>query len=225
MGDHGDFGRRYVLDPVMLARAEAASATRALDIGCGEGRFCRMLTAGGTSVAGLDPTLRLIAEARERDPRGHYLLGRAEDLPFTDRCFDLVVSYLTLIDIPDIDAAIPEMVRVLAPGGTLLVANLTSYNTPCADRGWINDGAGRRLHYPIDNYLDDRAMWVEWRDIRIINHHRPMRRYMTAFLEAGLQLTWFDEPDPIPSAPQERAREYRRVPWFLVMEWRKPIGG
>src|SRR5262245_57984892 len=100
MGDHGDFGRRYVLDPVMLARAAAASATRALDIGCGEGRFCRMLANGGTTVTGLDPTPQLIAAARERDPHGRYLLGRAEDLPFTDSAFGLVVSYLTLIDIP-----------------------------------------------------------------------------------------------------------------------------
>ena len=43
MGESGDFGRRYVLDPVMLPRALARSPKNALDVGCGEGRFCRML--------------------------------------------------------------------------------------------------------------------------------------------------------------------------------------
>ena len=224
MGEQGDFGRRYVLDPVMLARAQAASATRALDVGCGEGRFCRMLASVGITVTGIDPTPALIGAAQTRGPRRRYLRGRAETLPFGDGGFDLVVSYLTLIDIPDIDAAIREMARVLAPGGTLLIANLTSFNTSCADRGWCIDDRGERLHYPIDHYLDDRGMWVEWRGIRIVNHHRPMRRYMKALLDAGLQLTWFDEPEPIASAPAGRARAYRRVPWFVVMEWRKPRG-
>jgi SAM-dependent methyltransferase len=181
-----------------------------------------MLAAPGTSIIGLDPTARLIAAARTRDVEGRYVQGVAETMPFKDGAFSLVVSYLSLIDIPDIDAAIPEMARVLAPGGTLLIANLNSFNTPCADRGWVKDERGQRLHYPLDHYLDDRHFWVEWRGIRIVNHHRPMRRYMHALLAAGLQLTWFDEPEPIASAPAAKARAYRRVPWFLVMEWKKP---
>ena len=84
---------------------------------------------------------------------------------------------------------------------------------------------GRRLHYPIDHYLDDRAMWLEWRGIRILNYHRPMRRYMRALLQAGLQLTWFDEPEPTESTPPERASAYRRVPWFVVTEWQRPPQG
>ncbi len=222
LGDDGDFGRRYVLDPVMRARVRASRAAHALDVGCGEGRFCRMLRDDGVAATGLDPTAALIETAKHRDRAGRYVRGAAETLPFAAASFDLVVSYLSLIDIADIDAAIPEMARVLAPGGTLLVANLTSFNTSCADRGWVTGARGERLHYPIDAYLDDRAMWVEWRGIRIVNHHRPMRRYMRAFLDAGLQLTFFDEPDPIAATAPARARAYRRVPWFLVMEWRRP---
>jgi SAM-dependent methyltransferase len=221
MGEAGDFGRRYVLDPVMLDRARLVAADRVLDVGCGEGRFCRMLAAAGATTTGIDPTAALVAEARRRDPAGWYLRGVAEFLPFAGGTFDLVVSYLTLIDIPDIDAAIPEMARVLAPGGTLLVANLTNFNTPCADRGWVTSETGQRLHYPIDHYMEDRAVWVEWRGIRIVNHHRPMHRYMKALLGCGLQLNWFDEPEPIAATPPSRARAYRRVPWFVVMEWRK----
>lgn len=222
MGEGGDFGRRYVLDPVMRERATAAAPSRVLDVGCGEGRFCRMLQAPGRRVVGIDPTSSLIAAARARDAEGRYLRAIAEALPFAGGVFDVVVSYLSLIDIPDIDAAIPEMARVLAPGGTLLIANLTSFNTPCADRGWVTDARGERLHYPIDHYMDDRAIWVEWRGIRIVNHHRPMHRYMKALLGCGLQLTFFDEPEPTAATPPARARAYRRVPWFFVMEWRKP---
>ena len=221
MGEHGDFGRRYVLDPVMLPRAVAKAPKRALDIGCGEGRFCRMLRRQSVDVVGLDPTPALLAAARARDTKGVYVEAVAERLPFCDASFDLVVSYLSLIDIADINAAIPEMARVLKPGGTALIANLNSFNTAGADTGWVKDRDGQRLHFPIDNYLDERSMWIEYRGIRVMNHHRPLSTYMNALLTAGLRLVHFDEPAPAADASPARARQYRRAPWFLVMEWVK----
>jgi SAM-dependent methyltransferase len=222
MGERGDFGRRYVLDPIMLARAVKSSAKQALDVGCGEGRFCRMLRPHGIQTTGIEPTPALLAAARDREPEGVYLEGQAEQLPVGDATFDLVISYLSLIDIPDFRAAIREMARVLKPGGTLLIANLNSFNTACGDIGWIKDSAGKRLHYPIDHYLEERAMWVEFHGMRVVSHHRPLSAYMSALLEAGLQLTYFDEPVPSADTSPSRAAAYRRVPWFLVMEWRKP---
>ena len=102
MGKSGDFGRRYVLDPVMLPRAVARSPRNALDVGCGEGRFCRMLKSRGVDAVGVDPTSALIAVARTRDAHGTYVKATGERLPFREGAFDLVVSYLSLIDIPDI---------------------------------------------------------------------------------------------------------------------------
>ena len=84
----------------MLPRAVAGSPRNALDVGCGEGRFCRMLNARGVEAVGVDPTSALIAVARTRDTCGSYVEGIAERLPFRERAFDLVVSYLSLIDIP-----------------------------------------------------------------------------------------------------------------------------
>ena len=225
MGTSGDFGRRYVLDPVMLPRALARSPRNALDVGCGEGRFCRMLRSRDVAAVGVDPTPALIAVARTRDPLGTFVEATGERLPFRDGTFDLVVSYLSLIDIPDVAAAVPEMARVLKPGGTLLIANLTSFNTAGADVGWIKDVSGRRVHYPIDNYLRERAMWIEYRGIRVVNHHRPLSTYLRALLGAGLVMTHFDEPAPSADAPASRASNYARMPWFLVMEWLKPAAG
>ena len=227
MGDAGDFGRRYVLDPVMLPLAIARAPRQVLDVGCGEGRFCRMLKQGPEAipVTGIDPTAALISAARARDADGAYVQAGGESLPFCDESFDLVVSYLSLIDIPDIDAAIPEMARVLKPGGALLIANLNSFNTAGGEKGWVKDRDGRRLHYPIDNYLEERSMWLAYRGIRIRNHHRPLSTYFRALLAAGLHLSYFDEPAPSAETPASKARAYCRAPWFLVMEWVKPAAG
>jgi ubiquinone/menaquinone biosynthesis C-methylase UbiE len=121
-GERGDFGREYVLDPIMMERISGRRPERALDVGCGEGRFCRMLKSRKISVVGIDATNELISHARQRDPDGDYQIARAERLPFAAESFDLIISYLTLIDIPDFRAGLREMARVLKPGGTLLIA-------------------------------------------------------------------------------------------------------
>lgn len=221
MGERGDFAREHVLDPVMMERVSAGHFESALDVGCGEGRFCRMLAANRVPVIGIDPTEELLVQARRRDPAGHYQIARAEDLPFAAASFDLVVSYLTLLDIPDFRTGLSEMVRVLKPGGTLLIANLNSFITSCSS-GWIKDQDGRLLHYPVDRYMEEFPEWVEWSGIRIENWHRPFASYMRELLGHGLTLTFFDEPQPR-SGDAERQARYRRAPWFMVMEWRRPF--
>lgn len=220
MGERGDWGREQVLDPVMIARVKAGAYRRALDVGCGEGRFCRTLRGMGVAATGLDPTARLLEEARRRDPGGDYRSGVGEALPFPDASFDLVVSYLSLIDIEPYQAAIAEMARVLSPGGALLVANLTSLTTAAAEGGWERDASGEARYFKLDRYLEPRASWERWRGIAVRNHHRPLSAYLQAFLAQGLQLTCFDEPAP--REDSAKARKYRRAPWYLVLEWRKP---
>lgn len=221
LGDRGDFGRRHVLDAPMLQRALAASPASALDVGCGEGRFCRMLGERGVTAVGLDPTPALLDRARALDPGGDYREGRAEALDFEDGAFDLIVSYLSLIDIPDISAAIPEMARVLRPGGRLLIANLTAFNTAgLGGLGWTALADGRRA-FALDRYLDERAEWTSWAGIAIQNWHRPLETYMSLLLGAGLTLRHFAEPPPHGGDPVTGDR-YRRAPWFMIMEWEKP---
>jgi SAM-dependent methyltransferase len=221
MGEAGDYGRLYVLDAPMTERVRRLKAGRALDVGCGEGRFCRILRREGFDPVGLDPTLALLDAARAKDSGGVYVEGRAEALDFADASFDLVVSCLSLIDIEHAEQAIAEMARVLKPGGTLLVANLTSFSTARSGGGWRRNVFGRPMAFAIDHYLEPRASWEAWRGIRIVNWHRPLRDYMQWFLHQGLVLTHFDEPAPT-GGPQERADKYRRVPWYVIMEWRKP---
>jgi SAM-dependent methyltransferase len=224
MGERGDWAREHVLDPAMLARIGRGRFLTALDVGCGEGRFCRMLKLAGVRTTGIDPTPQLLETARRRDPFGDYRFGRAEQLEFRAASFDLVVSYLTLIDIADFRKAIGEMARVLKPGGSLLIANLTGFTSACAAQGWVTDAAGRRLHFPVDRYLDEFPFWFEWAGIRIENWHRPLAAYMAAFLGSGLQLAFFSEPDSVSGEPLRRD-DYRRVPWFVVMEWQRPGHG
>ena len=216
MGDSGDYSRMHVLDAPLLGRIRRRGFNNALDVECGEGRFCRMLRAEGIDAVGLEPTKGLREAAEVRDPAGRYVDAMAEKLPFEDESFDLVVSYLTLIDIDGIEEAINEMARVLRPGGSLLIANLNSFST-AGNRQERADGSD---HFEIDDYLDERAEWVNWRGISIRNWHRPFSRYMQLLLATGLRLIYFDEPAPTGGEP-EAAQRYRRWPYLHLMEWQK----
>ena len=223
--DRGAIARTHLLDPIMLDLCEIRPNLRALDVGCGEGRFCRMLRKKGVETVAIDPTESLLQAARKRDAGGDYRLAFAEKLPFENASFDVVISYLTLIDIPDFRAAINEMVRVLKPGGKLVIANLTAMAT-ATPHLWWRDANGEKLFWTLDNYMTERPEWVEWRGIRVINWHRPLSAYMQAFLACNLTLEYFDEP--LPTAEQIQAapdfHDYHRKPDFNVMRWRTANG-
>lgn len=219
IGEDGDWGRKYVLDAPMLAQVDALAPRRVLDLGCGEGRFCRMLRQRGVQSIGIDPTAALIEEARRREPGGDYRTDGAESLSLEDGSVDLVVAYLSLIDIDDLPAALREVRRVLTPGGCFLIANLEPFNTAAVPLGWTREPDGSR-RFCIDHYLQERPVETAWRGIRITNWHRPLAVYMQGLIALGFVLEHFDEPAP-QGVDDDKAERYRRVPNFLVMRWRK----
>lgn len=222
VGQAGDMARRC-LDPELVARVRGRGYGRALDVGCGEGRFCRIMGGLGVEAHGLDPTRTLIEHARLADPDGDYRIGYAEDLPYPAASFDLVVSYMSLLDIEPVEQAIGEMTRVLKPGGVLLVGNSSSMLTAGVDMGWAQSASGELLYYKIDRYLEPRSNTVEFCGVKVENYHRPLSLYIKAFLAAGLELRDFAEPAPTGDGVGAEETEFQaRMPWFLVMEWRKP---
>lgn len=221
--DSVDLNRSHVLDGPVKRLIDPQMGMRILDVGCGEGRFCRVLSAEGADVVGLDPTTALLDRARRLDPEGDYVEGFAEALPFEDGSFDVVLSYVTLLDVGDYRKAVSEMARVLRPGGCVVYANLNAFSTT-GIKGWMKDKEGNNLCIPVDNYSFEWGAIVEWRGIRIVNFHRPMCDIVQAFLASGLALTAFEEPLPTPEAITEHPRlaEYLRVRHFVVMKWTKP---
>jgi SAM-dependent methyltransferase len=217
--DRGDANRTLLLDPVMLRLCGDVAGKRVLDAGCGEGRFARMLAERGAVVCGIDPIPRMLTAARERGPR-RFLRAIAEHVPFADAAFDLVVSYVTLVDICGYREAIAEMTRVPRPGGALVVANLGFVT---AGYGWERAEDGARLHQKIDRYAEEWSQVYEWAGIRIENFHRPLARYMEAYLGAGLTLRAFEEPVPADESLREFHvfEDWFRVPFFTVMRWEK----
>jgi SAM-dependent methyltransferase len=111
--------------PRVADAAHLRLGQRVLDVACGTGVVAReMLSRVGSAghVAGIDASPGMIAVARRLAPAVEYREGTAESLPFSDRSFDAAVSQFALMFFGDRRKALQEMLRVLAPGGRLVVA-------------------------------------------------------------------------------------------------------
>lgn len=106
----------------LMAAAEVRPGERALDLACGTGDLACAAAGRGARAIGLDITERMLQHARRRRDVGGipFIAGDMTSLPFRSASFDLVTTGYGLRNVPDLDAAIDEIARVLRPGGRLL---------------------------------------------------------------------------------------------------------
>jgi len=107
----------------LVKYAGVRAGQKVLDVACGTGVVAVTAARRGAVVTGLDLTPELLVRARENAAIAGVQIdfreGDAEALPFADGAFDVVLSQFGHMFAPRPDRTIGEMLRVLAPGGTI----------------------------------------------------------------------------------------------------------
>ncbi len=117
--------RRY--DRTLLKFLKTLGGKKVLDYGCGKGNLSQYILSQGGSVYGIDISLDYIKNATDRcisegydTSRFHFYQMDAHDLDFQDNTFDIIVG-LGILHHLNTEMALPEIYRVLKPGGRVLL--------------------------------------------------------------------------------------------------------
>ena len=139
---------------LLLDRIGPARGLRILDVGCGDGVLATRLAQDGARVTGIDASADMLAAAHRRARAAgvdvDLVEGDAGNLPFPKGQFDCVVSVATLCFVEDARPTIREMVRVLKPGGRLILGELGRWNLWAVQRrvkGWLGSDLWRAAHF------------------------------------------------------------------------------
>ena len=116
----------------LAVRSARPAGGRALDICCGTGDFALELARqGASSVVGVDFGREMLALAARKaqaaglSDRVQWQLADALTMPFPDNAFVCATSGFSLRNVDDVGRALREMARVVAPGGRVVVLELT----------------------------------------------------------------------------------------------------
>lgn len=155
-GQDGRWKRR------LIGMAGPLQCRRVLDLACGTGDLALLASAAGGDVTALDITPRMIAlarlKARTRGVRARFLVGDMTALPLPDACVDVVTTGYGLRNVPDLDAALREIHRVLKPGGRLLSLDFNRPSCPVVRAlyhgylTFVGSALGMVLHRDADTY-------------------------------------------------------------------------
>jgi SAM-dependent methyltransferase len=135
---------------MILKAAGRRIASRLLENGCGVGMYVEHLAPYAGQVVGLEYDFERAGEAHLRSPQ--ILCAAGEKLPFSNDSFDLILSHEVLEHVQNDAAALREMVRVVRPGGRILIF------VPNRGYPFETHGIYWRSHYhfgniPLVNYL------------------------------------------------------------------------
>ena len=125
----------------------------ALDLGCGTGRYARLLQARGAACViamDLSPGMLQHAQTVKR------VRADMMQLPFADGAFDVIVSGLAVGHAPSLEGWMAEAARVLAPGGRLLLSDFHPDAARAGMRRSFTDAAGQR-HDLLHGLYDEAA--------------------------------------------------------------------
>ena len=198
-----DFARSEAADPVfwlfnLPSFLDLLPEPRGLtlDIGCGEGRVGRALAARSHRVIGVDSSPSLVAAASSHPSPLSAVIGSAAALPFDSAVADLVVLFMVVTDVDDLQATLEEASRVLVPGGRLCVA----MGHPIQGIGDFT-GDKRDGPYVLQRpYFEPRRLtyWAERAGRRVAMNfvYRPLSAYTAVLSSAGFLIEVLNEPWP-----------------------------
>ncbi len=222
----GDLSRIEILNPALLNLLGDVKGKVILDAGCGDGYFSRILAQQGAVVTGVDFALKMLELAKTRTPSElniNYCHENFAAMSLDTATFDVVVSNMVIMDLPDYQAAFAEAYRVLKGGGEFIFSILhPCFITPTS--GWVKDENGQKQYWMVDKYFAEGR--YEQEDFgNVFGYHRTLTSYITTILKTGFTIEALIEPLAYTENLQNdtNIQDDLRRPNFVIFKLKKPL--
>lgn len=178
-------GNRYL--GKLAEITESMQPMRILDCGCGEGTKLSLLLDGKTIGFGVDISSLAVQKAKQNYEHLELAVADLETLPFACNRFDVVTSFYTLEHTSQPEMILDEMIRVLRPGGLLVIAapNFGSplFPSPCSTERYKT------------RFL--RRMWLAYRRLLRAPHNLEWERVNPkVMIEGRYEMDWDATVEP-----------------------------
>jgi SAM-dependent methyltransferase len=180
-----------------------------LDVGCGEGRVARDLASLGHRVVALDAAPTMARRTAEAGGLAGVLRADATALPLPGSAADLVVAFMSLHDMDDMDGAVREFGRVLRPGGHLCFAVVHPLNEAGRFRGEEPDAEFVIAGDYFERRRTRTATGKRGLQMTFEAMHRPLQDYFAALAAAGLVTETLRE------VRSRNGSQFDRIPLFI----------
>jgi SAM-dependent methyltransferase len=208
--------------PTLRAMLPAPAGLRVVDLGCGYGWACRWAAEeGAASVLGLDLSEQMLARARTDTPQGMRITYRRADLDHVELdagAFDVAYSSLALHYLTDLPRLLGVVHAALVPGASFVFSVEHPLRTAPSHPAFV-DGPDGTPVWPLDRYLVERPVTVDWLAPGVVKQHRTIATYVTGLLDAGFaleRLVEFRPSDEQLAARPDWAEELDRPSFLLV---------
>ncbi len=223
--------------PQLRSMLPEMEGLRVLDLGCGYGWFSRWAVLNGAqSVLGIDLSNKMLQMARSKSAGETYQgityqRGDLDDLQLSadhHESYDLAFSSLALHYLVNCAALVRQVHAVLKPGGSFVFSIEHPIYTAPSKPGVVQGEGGHR-YWRLDNYQKQGERVTDWLAERVRKQHRTVTSYVNMLLDAGFELTGFNEWYPTkeelearPDLSKEWGNETIK-PTFLFMQARKKM--
>ncbi|MBI1870083.1 MAG: class I SAM-dependent methyltransferase [Chlamydiae bacterium] len=233
VGKEGSEYHQEILIPGTLNLLEPKRGEKILDLGCGQGVFCRALSrlALEIEMTGIDAARNLIERAKtypqEHHRMGYHVMEASHLKGIPNEKFDAIVSILALQNMNPIESVIQEITRVAKKKARMvLILNHPCFRIP-RQSSWGFDESNKIQYRRIDRYMSPLEIPIKMHpgsnpDLITLSFHRPLSYYIQALYAYRWALTYMEEwSSHKESEPGARSRAENRarqeIPLFLAI--------
>lgn len=236
VGEEGSSYHKEVIVPKLLKQLGNLKNKKILDLGCGQGFFCRILAKENAIVTGVDLSESLIHIAKKYPTYTiQYFVGSSENLSFLEEnSFDYVVSILSIGNMKNINQTFKEIYKILKQNGKFLFVIVHPCFRIPRQSQWLFDENQKLQYRRIDRYLSEM-------EIPIITHpgktknqtslkdqdyttmfHRPLQILVKELVNNNFLISdleeWTSNKISLGKNSKAENRARKEIPLFLMVE-------